>query len=168
MLEKFDERNVSNKERENIRTELRIKKLQLEEIIAYKTQGAILRSKRKWYNEGEKNTKYFHNLEKRHFNNKTIRYLQSANRKKLSTDVEILEEAKNYYECLYTTTTVGVNVHDNIFFFPDVPETKLGINQKEFCEGLLSATECLESLKTMESGKSPGTDGIPAEFYKVF
>ena len=49
------------------RTELRIKKLQLVEIIAYKTQGAILRSKVKWYNEGEKNTKSFHNLEKRHF-----------------------------------------------------------------------------------------------------
>ena len=53
---KLDERNVSNKERENIRTELRIKKLQLEEIIAYKTQGDILRSKVKWYNDGEKNT----------------------------------------------------------------------------------------------------------------
>ena len=38
-------------------------KLQLEEIIAYKTQGAILRSKVKWYNEGEKNPKYFHNRE---------------------------------------------------------------------------------------------------------
>ena len=44
----------------------------------------------------------------------------------------------------------------------------LGNNQKESCEGQLSATECLQSLKTMESGKSPGTDGIPAEFYKVF
>ena len=28
---------------------------QIEEIIAYKTQGAILRSKVKWYNEVEKN-----------------------------------------------------------------------------------------------------------------
>ena len=37
-----------------IQTELRIKKSQLEEIIAYKTQGAILRLKVKWYNEGEK------------------------------------------------------------------------------------------------------------------
>ena len=85
----------------------------------------------------------------------------------LSTDVEILEEAKNYYEWLYMTRTVDVNVHDNIFS-PEVPETKLGNNQKEFSEGLLSVTECLESLKTMESGKSPGMDGIPAEFYKVF
>ena len=55
MLEnKLAERNVSDKDRESIWTELRIKKLQFEEIIAYKTQGAILRSKVKWYNEGEK------------------------------------------------------------------------------------------------------------------
>ena len=57
--------------KENIRTELRIKKQQIEGIIAYKTQGAILRSKVKGYNEGEKNTKYFHSLEKRRFNSKT-------------------------------------------------------------------------------------------------
>ena len=54
---KVDERNVSDKVKENIRTELRIKKQQREEIIAYKTQGAIYRSKVKWFNEGEKNTK---------------------------------------------------------------------------------------------------------------
>jgi len=33
---------------------------------------------------------------------------------------------------------------------------------------MLSAEECLESLKTMDSGKSAGTDSLPAEFYKVF
>ena len=49
------------------------------------------------------------------------------------------------------------------FFFAEVIETKLGNNQKESCEGQLSATECLQSLKTMESGKSPGMDGIPPE-----
>ena len=55
MLEnKLAERNVSDKERESIWTELRIKKLQFEGIIAYKTEGAILRSKVKCYNEGEK------------------------------------------------------------------------------------------------------------------
>ena len=33
---------------------------------------------------------------------------------------------------------------------------------------MLTAAECLESLKTMEPNKTPGTDGIPAEFYEVF
>ena len=40
-------------------------------------------------------------------------------------------------------------------------------DQKLSCEGELSAAECFESLKTMEMGRSPGTDGLPAEFYYV-
>ena len=35
---KLNKRNVSDKVKENIRTELRIKKQQIEEIITYKTQ----------------------------------------------------------------------------------------------------------------------------------
>ena len=76
-----------------------------EEIIGYKTQGAIIRSKVKWYNEGERNTKYFHSLEKRHFNSKTIRNLVTDDGIRIFTDVEILQEAKNYYESLYTSIT---------------------------------------------------------------
>ena len=37
-----------------------------------------------------------------------------------------------------------------------------------FCEGPLRSKECLEALKSMASEKSPGTDGLPSEFYKVF
>ena len=33
------------------------------------------------------------------------------------------------------------------------------------CEGLLTE---VESLKSMESNRSPGSGGLPAEFYKVF
>lgn len=39
---------------------------------------------------------------------------------------------------------------------------------KQKCEGLLTEKECLESLKTMEPGIWPGTEGLAAEFYKVF
>ena len=53
-------------------------------------------------------------------------------------------------------------------FFPENIEAKLTDDQKLSCEGELSAAECFESLKTMEMGKSPGSDGLPAEFYKVF
>ena len=58
----------------------------MEEIIRDKTAGAILRStcKLKWYNEGERNTKYFHSLEKRHFNCKTISILKSENNGRIS------------------------------------------------------------------------------------
>ena len=51
-------------------------KEELEKIIEYRTKGAVLRSKSRWYNEEEKNTKYFLNLEKRHFKQGTISQLK--------------------------------------------------------------------------------------------
>ena len=93
----LEENNSSEPHKEILHTELRIKKKQLEEIIGYKIQGAIIRSKVKWYNEGERNTKYFHSLEKRHFSTgKTIRNLVTDDGTRISTDVEILQEAKNF------------------------------------------------------------------------
>ena len=40
--------------------------------------------------------------------------------------------------------------------------------EQSLCEGPLTEMECLEALKKMESDKTPGTDGLPVEFYKVF
>ena len=65
-------------------------------MIEHKTQGSIIRSKTRWYNEGEKNTKYFLNLEKRHFNRKTIRGLKLENGTKIDSDKEIRENAKSF------------------------------------------------------------------------
>ena len=36
------------------------------------------------------------------------------------------------------------------------------------CEGEFTENECLQAQKSMENSKSPGDDGIPAEFYKMF
>ena len=53
----------TNNDKEALGEQLRVKKIELENIIEYKTKGAIIRSKARWYNEGEKNDKYFLNLE---------------------------------------------------------------------------------------------------------
>ena len=49
-------------------------------------------------------------------------------------------------------------------FFPDGNTLILNEQQQKQCEGFLTASECLESLKSMESNKSPGSDGLPAGF----
>ena len=33
---------------------------------------------------------------------------------------------------------------------------------------MLTKAECFQALKSMKSGKTPGSDGLPIEFYKVF
>ncbi|KAL9962757.1 hypothetical protein ACROYT_G031895 [Oculina patagonica] len=163
------EDNISDDEKCEIRTKLEIKKQSLEQAISYKTQGSIIRSRTRWYNEGEKNTKYFFGLEKRHYNSKTIRNLKINDNTVLNSDQEILNEARRFYQTLYTSnnsSTQETTCED--LFFRQNNDCKISDEERKRCEGLLTAAECLESLKTMESNKSPGTDGIPAEFYKVF
>ena len=45
---------------------------------------------------------------------------------------------------------------------------KLTEEDSNKCEGCLSENECLVALKDMKNNKSPGSDGISTEFYKIF
>ena len=53
-------------------------------------------------------------------------------------------------------------------FFQQENHCTISDDEIKLCEGLLTAAECQESIKNMESNKTSGTDGIPAEFYEVF
>ena len=44
----------------------------------------------------------------------------------------------------------------------------LNEDAKQICEGVLTKAECFKALKTFKKGKSPGNDGLAAEFYQVF
>ena len=167
--QKLEGSDLSDDDRVKTFTELALLKERLELLISYKSQGSIIRSKTRWYNEGEKNTKYFLGLEKRHYNSKTTRNLKLDEDTILNSDQEILNEAMRFYQELYASKTNCCQGHafDNIFF-PEGNDCNINDIEREQCEGPLTAAECLESLKTMDSNKSPGTDGIPADFYKLF
>ena len=90
-------------QRQKVWSELETKKRELEAIIEYRTKGAILRSKSQWYNEGEKNTKYFLNLEKRHCKQGTISQLKVNDNDLIYTDKEILKECESFYRNLYSS-----------------------------------------------------------------
>ena len=66
-LEKEFDNSTSDTQNSNLVEQLNEKRSELEKIIKFRTKGAILRSKIKWFNEGENNTKYFLSLEKRHY-----------------------------------------------------------------------------------------------------
>ena len=56
----------------------------------------------------------------------------------------------------------------NFDFFQKANETFLTPDDQQVCDGLLTKTECEEASKSINADKTPGTDGLPAEFYKVF
>ena len=57
---------------QQIINEIQVARSQLKNIMQYKTKGTILRSKVRWHEHGERNTRYFYSLEKRNFEKKNL------------------------------------------------------------------------------------------------
>lgn len=164
----LDNQSTDDSHKLHLEEQLNENRLELEKIIELRTKGAILRSKSKWYNEGEKNTKYFLNLEKRHYKQGTISQIKTKNGEFVTANEKILNECENFYKNLYSSTSKTNDQNDINFCFECEDERNIYEEDLTACEGELTEKECLEALKDMESEKTPGTDGLPAEFYKVF
>ena len=81
--------------------ELSNKRDQLQTIRDKRMQGVLLRSRARWLADGEKISKYFCNLEKRHFINKNMTKLIDKNGLSLTGTSDISNEVKSFYENLY-------------------------------------------------------------------
>ena len=104
--------------------------------MQYKTKSAILRSKLKvrWYEDGERNTRYFYNLEKRNYEKKTIAKLKRSNGTVTNDQFEILREQMEIYKALYTSAMHPENSNDTVSaFFENM--TPLENTDQQRCEG---------------------------------
>ena len=164
----LDNKNSDEMHSLHLEEQLNESRLELEKIIEIRTKGAILRSKSKWYNEGEKNTKYFLNLGKRHYKQGTISQIKINDSEFVTSDKKILTECVAFYKNLYSSKGNTYNQDGTTVFIKGGDERAIDEHELTSCEGVLTEKECLEALRDMESEKTPGTDGLPAEFYKVF
>ena len=83
-------------------------KSELEALYDENVEGIIIRSRARWHEHGEKNSKYFLNLEKRNNIKKHIRKLFVSGA--ISTDpFEILNTERRFYEKLYNKQNTNVN-----------------------------------------------------------
>ena len=98
------ERNPADK---RILNKLFATNLRLEKLLQYKTKRAILRSKVTWFAHGERNTKYFLNIEKRNFCQKAVTKFKLKDNTYTYDQFEILQEEKQFYESLYTSKNVN-------------------------------------------------------------
>ena len=137
-----------------------------ENIVKKRTTGIILRSKAQWVEEGEKNTRYFINLEKRNQDKKYIKKLIDEDGREITDPKEIIQEQKKFYEKLYTTKIGKTNT-----IFEDKKKNanpQLKSELKELCDSPLTIEECGAALKKLQNNKSPGADGFTTNFYKFF
>ena len=133
-----------------------------EERSMERAKGIIFRSKARWYEQGEKSTKYFFSLEKSKYNAKTCFRLITENGDEIDDPKLILEEQKRFYENLYSA-------EEDVEFSL---ENKYGIYVSESIksnqEKQISMADLECAIKQMKNNKTPGQDGLPIDFYKVF
>ena len=159
----------SNKINKKIIHELNSTKARLNKIIAYKTRGTILRSRARWHEQGERNTKYFYSLEKRNYSRKVVTKLKLNDGSYTTYESDISEEQKRFYENLYKSQVSSVqSTHENEMFFNPNAVPTLNADEQALCEGLITETEALNALKDFSANKTPGTDGLSVEFLKYF
>jgi hypothetical protein len=155
---------------QNILENYNTTKKELENIEFSESAGHILLSKAKWTELGEKNSSYFLALEKQNYLNKTISKLED-NGKLITNEKEILNAESTYYQKLYSEK---LNINNDTYkdsinnFIHNNNVKQLSELEKKACDKEISEHEILSSLKSLHNGRTPGTDGLSADFYKFF
>ena len=125
----------------------------------------MIRSRARWVELGEKSSKYFLNLKKRNFINKSITELKTSEDKVTKDQNEIINMQKNFYKSLYKEKITGEEVE----YTPDISNLpKINEEQKVNLDREITKGEVEEALKSLKNNKSPGPDGYTAEFFKAF
>ena len=143
-------------------------KTQLENIREYHLEGVIIRSKAKWLEFGEKPTKYFCSLEKSHFINKSISKLTLENGEIVVNQNDILNLQRSFYKSLYQSRLIENDTRYMKKFVDKYCIRKLDVEMKQTMDKDFTEQDVLESINSMNNNKTPGTDGLPVEFYKFF
>jgi hypothetical protein len=157
------EQLFSDDPKDNYEIEINTIKNELEIYNTEKLMSSIFRSKCSWAEEGERNTKFFLNLEKHNFDNKNITKLKIDNTE-INDEKSINKAIKTFYEELYSENECNVQLLDDVII--DLPQ--LSEEDKNLTNGIITEVEALKALKALSNGKTPGIDGLTTDFYKFF
>jgi len=142
-------------------------KRKLEMFALEEARSAQVRSRVKFIEDGEKNTKYFLNLERARANGKIMDRLKTDNGETLTAQNDILTEQVRFYRDVYTKKKEFDAAQANSFM-ADAHVPTLTDEQRQTLDTDISLTEILSALKTMNNNTSPGPDGLTTSFLKFF
>ena len=121
----------------------------LDYLTLKKANSTIFRARVKWYEEGEKSSRYFFSLEKAKYNAKTCSKL-IVNNTTYTTDDDILHQQKLFYEDLY-------KVNDEVSFaLCNNSQRILSQEAKNSLQRQISIGELDLAVSQLQNNKTPG------------
>ena len=119
------------------------KKVELEQLRKKKVNGELVRARIQWLSEGEKPSKYFCNLAKKNFIEKTVRNIQLADGTHVIDQQEILKCISQYYQNLFKNKDDGL---ENLNLFETFGNTHVKVSDNKLGEPI-TVNELTQTLK---------------------
>ena len=134
----------------------------MEDILEEKAKSSIFRAKCRWQELGEVNSKFFFNLEKARYNARTYtKLIDEDSGKDITGKDEVLKYQEKYYRNLYKS--------ENIEFVMDKEsDIKVPEEMKKRHELPFTQEEIGIAIKQLKNGRTPGSNGLTTDFYKMF
>lgn len=137
----------------------------LSSLVFKKAEGVKVRSRAEWLEKGEKPTRFFFRLEQKRAGKNSFETLVDADGQEKSSLADLERILVNFYTALFSKDTIDMQIQTELV---DDLEFSLTDLEREQCEALFTKEELLFALRGLQTGKAPGSDGLPTEFYLTF
>ena len=146
---------------------IRIEKFEndLQALNLAQHEASKIRSQAQWLEDGEKPTKYFFSLETTRADKNSVKVIYNSDGHVVSSQREIEDAQYDFYPKLYSKEPVDFQIQREFLSNLDL---NLLDDDVEFCERILSADEITQAVRSLSQGKTPGSNGLPQEFYIKF
>ena len=88
--------------------------------------------------------------------------------KKIIDNDQILEAQKDYYSNLYNCVDKSIPKCNFSSFLKDRNFPQISYDTIALCENVITMEEVKNAVISLDGNKTPGSDGLPSEFYKNF
>ena len=148
------------------RAELEAAKYQLRQIISDETRGYLLRARVAFLDAGETSRQFASAIETSRGKASSLVAVKCQDDDSIAhTTSCILHQVSSFYESLLMEEATNP---DEVSVFLSSVTTKLASPVVEYLYSFVTLDEYSEALRSLQPGKSPGSNGLPAEFYKRF
>jgi len=136
----------------------------LAKLFHEKAKGALIRARFARLREMDAPSSFFFNLEKKERGRKMMMHLKDGNGNVVSDPKEMRKIALSFYKDLFREGLCDIGCMEELH--KDL--LKLSDEQSKQLDSGLQLQELSEAVMKLSTGKTPGLDGLPAEFYKHF
>ena len=150
---------------DNVSHLIRDVKAQVELEHLHRAEGARIRAREQWAEEGETSSAYFLRQEKVRARRRLFTGIRNAQGVIVRSISAILRVWVLFYVHLFSAATLSPADQE---FFINSLDCSLSNEESSLCEGEVTLEECTRALHSFKNNKSPGLDGFPYEFYSKF